>query len=71
LMALSQGERPVTISLGITIASVELSLEELISRADTALYRAKLHGRNRIELDCGTQSHPVAAVELLALQEAS
>jgi diguanylate cyclase (GGDEF)-like protein len=41
---------PVTISLGVATANhASLSHEELIKKADDALYRAKKNGRNRLE----------------------
>lgn len=44
--------RPVSLSIGIALldSADDLSLDELISQADQALYRAKLLGRNRIEI---------------------
>ena len=39
--------RPVTVSLGFTGAGARESLSTLLSRADEALYRAKLSGKNR------------------------
>ncbi|WP_217582339.1 diguanylate cyclase, partial [Lysinibacillus sp. GbtcB16] len=47
---------PLTASVGIAEFSPKLEygtmiLEDMISRADHALYRAKSAGRNRIELD--------------------
>lgn len=42
----------VTISVGA--ASDECGLDELIRRADKALYRAKANGRDRVELDGGS-----------------
>ncbi len=43
-----EGQLPVTASIGITILNVmDQSFEELFSRADKALYRAKEQGRNR------------------------
>ena len=39
---------PVTISLGVAEADAADSLETLIERADAALYRSKLRGRNRV-----------------------
>ena len=45
----SEGGIPVTISLGVTATEGGASIDSLVSRADTALYRAKEH-RNRAEL---------------------
>ncbi|MDH3647677.1 MAG: GGDEF domain-containing protein [Gammaproteobacteria bacterium] len=39
---------PVTVSLGVAEADPADSLETLIERADAALYRSKLRGRNRV-----------------------
>ncbi|MDC7236009.1 MAG: sensor domain-containing diguanylate cyclase [Spirochaetales bacterium] len=41
--------RPVTLSMGVTGFDSHSSLEQLIAKADDALYRAKKNGRNRIE----------------------
>ena len=43
----------VTVSGGIAVATGETSPAELLHRADVALYRAKLDGRNRVVLDEG------------------
>jgi diguanylate cyclase (GGDEF)-like protein len=43
----------VTLSIGIAVAEEGGSLERLMQRADTALYRAKRAGRNRVELANG------------------
>jgi diguanylate cyclase (GGDEF)-like protein len=40
----------VTVSLGAAMRHQQESLDELIRRADGALYRAKQAGRNRVEL---------------------
>ncbi len=39
---------PVTVSLGVAESDSADSLETLIERADAALYRSKLRGRNRV-----------------------
>jgi len=45
-------ETPVTISLGVaTFRAGMTDREELIERADAALYLAKQNGRNRVEID--------------------
>jgi len=46
---LSRPELAVSISLGLACWQGEESLESLLSRADSALYRAKAAGRNRVE----------------------
>ena len=44
-------EIKVTISLGIAMRSEKVAfLEDVIKRADEALYRAKANGRNRVEV---------------------
>jgi diguanylate cyclase len=43
----------VTLSIGIAVAEEGESLERLMERADTALYRAKRAGRNRVEVANG------------------
>jgi diguanylate cyclase (GGDEF)-like protein len=42
---------PVTISMGVTATSSaqKVGIEELLQHADSALYRAKMNGRNRVE----------------------
>lgn len=41
----------ITASFGIAVIENEENIEELIKRADNALYRAKAKGRNRVEID--------------------
>jgi two-component system cell cycle response regulator len=43
------GPLPITVSLGVAlIESPSDSIEDIIKRADDALYRAKREGRNRV-----------------------
>lgn len=41
---------PATVSIGVACGSPDAAIELLIARADTALYRAKAKGRDRVEL---------------------
>jgi diguanylate cyclase (GGDEF)-like protein len=47
-----EGMIPVTISLGMAESGREVKRDgrALVKAADTALYRAKKHGRNRVEV---------------------
>jgi diguanylate cyclase (GGDEF)-like protein len=49
-LTLVEGMTPLTVSLGVATSSLARETESLISAADTALYRAKNNGRNRVEL---------------------
>jgi diguanylate cyclase (GGDEF)-like protein len=40
----------VSVSIGIALAGPDEALEDMIGRADEALYRAKENGRNRVEV---------------------
>jgi diguanylate cyclase (GGDEF)-like protein len=45
-----QGPRGLTVSMGVAEYRAPESLDDLLARADAALYRAKHNGRNRIEI---------------------
>ena len=47
--AIDQIEIPVTLSIGVAWSDPNSKLEELLGRADAALYQAKENGRNRVE----------------------
>jgi len=40
----------ITVSIGVAVLEAQDSVERLIERADTALYRAKAGGRNSVVL---------------------
>jgi predicted signal transduction protein with EAL and GGDEF domain len=40
----------ITVSLGVALSDGVCSLDDVINRADVALYHAKQHGRNRTSL---------------------
>ena len=44
-----RGHVPATVSIGVASGAPATTTETLIARADTALYRAKSSGRNRVE----------------------
>ena len=56
--ALPQGPISVTVSIGVAAKGHDEELSQTISRADTALYRAKRGGRNRVERAFPTQETP-------------
>jgi diguanylate cyclase (GGDEF)-like protein len=45
------GEVPVTVSLGVAQWAAGEGFDELVERADRALYEAKHGGRDRVEVD--------------------
>jgi diguanylate cyclase (GGDEF)-like protein len=51
----TEGEIPVTMSLGVASSSDYQDVEDLIRAADAALYKAKRGGRNRVELACAAE----------------
>lgn len=50
---------PITISMGICMASEAESAEDLYAKADRALYRSKVNGRNRVTKFASTQDRPL------------
>jgi len=42
----------ITASIGVATLGLDDSIHNLVRRADSALYRAKENGRNRVEADC-------------------
>jgi diguanylate cyclase (GGDEF)-like protein len=51
LVRAEQPAIPLTVSIGVSEATVGTSLDPLLARADAALYRAKAGGRNRVVCD--------------------
>lgn len=43
--------RPQTVSLGVTQAREDDTVDSLCTRVDMALYRAKKNGKNRVEIE--------------------
>lgn len=41
----------LSVSIGVAVRSPGDTVESLVERADQAMYRAKLHGRNQVQLD--------------------
>jgi len=51
---IANGEVPITVSIGIAVLDpMHDDIHSLLHRADSALYRAKANGRNRVERDPG------------------
>lgn len=47
----NENEIPITASIGLTEAKKEMSVEQIIEAADTALYHSKETGRNKVTVD--------------------
>jgi diguanylate cyclase (GGDEF)-like protein len=51
-LSLSSGELNCTVSIGVAmLKSTDTCIEDCLVRADSAMYRAKQNGRNRVEID--------------------
>ena len=49
-VAAAQGPIPLTVSIGVTLVARDESRDAALQRVDEAMYRAKTHGRNRVEM---------------------
>jgi len=59
---IASGEVSITVSIGIAVLDpLHDDMHSLLHRADSALYRAKANGRNRVERDPGLVAAPSAA----------
>ncbi|MBT6339153.1 MAG: diguanylate cyclase, partial [Desulfobacula sp.] len=47
-MVTRSGEVSITVSIGITIGTGDETIDEMIAKADIALYKAKENGRNQL-----------------------
>jgi predicted signal transduction protein with EAL and GGDEF domain len=54
----------ITVSGGVAVADEKDTVESLLGHADTALYSAKVAGRNRIFCHTGSDIQPVAEEEM-------
>lgn len=63
----SQGVR-ATVSIGVACGGADIAVDQLIMRADAALYRAKANGRNRIEFADEVQLAPRPTAPVVSLQ---
>src|SRR6185437_7988372 len=63
----SQGVR-ATVSIGVACGTTDTAIDQLITRADAALYRAKANGRNRIEFADEAPQGSRASAPVVSLQ---
>jgi diguanylate cyclase (GGDEF)-like protein/PAS domain S-box-containing protein len=61
-VAIAGGHVHATLSIGATLAHKGESTDALVARADTAMYRAKQGGRNRVVTFDGTEPHAAQSV---------
>jgi len=54
------GPTSVTVSMGVVVADASSDVEQLVRRADLAMYHAKHNGRNRVERADAVAATPVA-----------
>ncbi|MBU1169224.1 MAG: GGDEF domain-containing protein [Proteobacteria bacterium] len=52
----NMGDFHITVSIGVAVYVPQEGFQTTINRADTALYRAKENGRNRVEIERKTES---------------
>jgi len=51
----------VTVSVGATMSHLDDTVESLVQRADTLMYRSKQAGRNRVSIDFGEEMPEASA----------
>jgi diguanylate cyclase (GGDEF)-like protein len=70
--AIEVGERRLaaTVSVGAASGAAMSDIEQLIGNADAALYRAKLNGRNRVEM-AGTDGTPTGLAPAPGVRKAA
>jgi diguanylate cyclase (GGDEF)-like protein len=64
-----QAEMHATVSAGVAASRPGSTLDSLLQSADLALYRAKLQGRDRVEVETGPEPAARAPEEMPAIRE--